>query len=169
MIKKSLLVLVCLTMIFALTARRQQHATAASQAKYVPVAKYDPSRDAGKDIQEAVAEARRTKKRVLLEVGGDWCIWCHEMDGFFEKNPKLLALREEHFITVKINVSPENENSAALSAYPKIPGYPHIFVLDAEGKLLQSQDTGELEAGRTYDLEKFLSFLKRWAEKQSDK
>lgn len=156
-------IFVCLMMILALALHGQEKASSSQQTKYAPVDKYDPSRDAAKDIREGIAEAQRTKKRVLLEVGGDWCSWCHEMDGFFSKNPKLLAFREEHYITVKINVSPENENVEALASYPKIPGYPHLFVLDAEGKLLQSQDTGELESGRTYDLEKFLSFLKRWA------
>src|SRR5713226_4755069 len=72
----------------------------------LPVTKYDPHRNAAKDIQDAVAEARRTGKRVLLEVGGEWCVWCHRMDRYFEENPKLLELRERNFITVKINFSP---------------------------------------------------------------
>lgn len=125
--------------------------------------KYDPKRDAEKDIQNAVAEARRTGKRILLEVGGEWCSWCHIMDDYFEQNPKLLDFREKHFILVKINFSRENENKRLLSRYPTIPGYPHIFVLDISGKLIHSQDTSQLESGRSYDLEKFFSFLTKWA------
>jgi thiol:disulfide interchange protein len=125
--------------------------------------KYDPNRDPEKDIQDAIAEARRTGKRILLEVGGEWCSWCHTMDGYFEQNPMLLEFREEHFVTLKINFSRENENKKLLSRYPTIEGYPHIFVLDANGKLLHSQNTGLLESGKSYDLEKFLKFLKRWA------
>jgi hypothetical protein len=64
---------------------------------------------------------------------------------------------------VKVNWSPENKNEAVLSQYPKIPGYPHLFVLDATGKLVRSQDTGELEAGKGHDPEKVRAFLKRWA------
>ena len=37
---------------------------------YEPVHHYDPARDAAKDIDDAVAEAARSGKRVLLEVGG---------------------------------------------------------------------------------------------------
>jgi thioredoxin-related protein len=134
-----------------------------NKTRYVPVTKYDPKRDAVKDIQDAIAEAKRSGKRILLEVGGEWCLWCHRMDHYFEGNPKLLELREQHFITVKINFSTENENKKLLSACPEIPGYPHIFVLDADGKLLHSQNTGELEAGKSYDLEKFIGFLKKWS------
>lgn len=134
-----------------------------NKTRHVPVTKYDPKRNAASDIQDAIAEAKRSGKRILLEVGGEWCVWCHRMDHYFEENLKLLELREQHFITVKINFSPENENKKLLSGYPEIPGYPHIFVLDCDGKLLHSQNTGELESGKSYDLEKFTAFLQKWS------
>jgi thiol:disulfide interchange protein len=125
---------------------------------------FDPNRDAAKDIEAAVAEASRTGKRVLVDVGGDWCRWCHEMEGYIEAHPALRTLRDRNYVTVKVNWSPENENRAVLSKYPKIPGYPHLFVLDKTGELLHSQNTGDLEDGKTsYDLQKFTSFLTRWA------
>ena len=132
------------------------------KTNYVPVTRYDPHSNAARDIQDAVAEARLTGKRVLLEVGGEWCVWCHRMDRYFEENPKLLELRERNFITVKINFSPANENKKVLSAYPEIQGYPHIFVVDTDGKFLHSQNTGDLESGKSYDLERFMAFLKKW-------
>ncbi len=136
-------------------------------AKYVPVNEYDPRRDAATDIAQAVAEARRAGRNVLLEVGGKWCVWCRIMDNYFEKHADIMQLRDENFVTVKINFSPDNENKALLSKYPEIPGYPHIFVLDAEGKLLHSQNTGDLEAGKSYDREKMIGFLKQWSPKQA--
>src|SRR5258706_4686379 len=132
-------------------------------AKYVPVTKYDPKRDAAADIQDAIKEAQRTKKRILLEVGGEWCSWCHTLDKFFETNPDLLALRENNFVTVKINFSEEHENKEVLSRYEAIPGYPHIFVLDSDGKFLYSRGTSALESGKSYDLARLRAFLKQWA------
>lgn len=131
--------------------------------KYTPIHVYDPGRNAETDIKDAIAEAQKTKKRILLEVGGKWCIWCRTMDGFFEKTPELTTFRDEKYIMVKINYSPENENKDVLSHYPAVAGYPHIFILDENGKLLHSQDTGELESGKSYDLEKFFAFLKKWS------
>ena len=142
-------------------SRAQDHGT--SPTSYVPVDNYNPKRNAAQDITDAIVEASHTGRRVLLEVGGKWCSWCHTMDRFFEQNPALLALREQNYVTVKINFSPENENKPVLRSYPPIPGYPHIFILDSDGKLLRSQDTGELELGRSYDLTRFSSFLKQWA------
>jgi thiol:disulfide interchange protein len=134
-----------------------------SKSKYVPVTEYDPRRDAAADIERAVVEARASKKNILLEVGGKWCIWCRIMDAYFEANPDVLKLREDNYVTVKVKYSPENENKEVLARYGEVAGYPHIFVLDPEGKLLQSQSTGELEAGKSYDKEKFVGFLKKWS------
>jgi thiol:disulfide interchange protein len=130
---------------------------------YVPVDAYDIKRDPAVDLQLAVAEATRTNKRILLEVGGEWCIWCHIMDDYFTAHPELTTLRDTKFITIKVNYSEENENKPFLSQYPKIPGYPHIFVLDSDGRFLHSQGTADLEEGRGYNLEKFTSFLTSWA------
>jgi thioredoxin-related protein len=138
-------------------------ACAAPDAAYEAVHQYDPTRDAAKDIDAAVAEAARSGKRVLLEVGGEWCIWCHRLDAFWQENPDLAELLEKNFVMVKINFSPDNENKEVLSRYPEIPGYPHFFVLDADGSLLHSQDTGQLETGDHHDREKVLGFLEKWA------
>ena len=130
---------------------------------YQAVHHYDPARDAAKDIDAAAAEAARSGKWVLLEVGGEWCIWCHRLDAFWEENPDIADLLERNFVMVKVNFSPDNENKDVRSRYPEIPGYPHFFVLDADGKLAHSQDTGQLEAGDHRDPEKVLAFLEQWA------
>jgi thiol:disulfide interchange protein len=130
--------------------------------QYVPVAKYDTARDPAADLRMAVAEATRSRKRILLEVGGEWCSWCHIMDAYFAAHPALVDERDRKFVTLKINYSEENDNKAFLSQYPKIPGYPHLFVLESDGTFLHSQGSGELESGRSYDLDRFTAFLKRW-------
>jgi len=133
--------------------------------QYTPVAKYDPGRSAEQDLRNAITEAQRTGKRILLEVGGEWCSWCHIMDKFFDQNPNLTKLRDTNYVTVKINFSKENENGKFLGQYPKIPGYPHLFVLESNGKLLHSQFTGDLEQGQSYNLQKFTKFLEAWVTK----
>jgi thiol:disulfide interchange protein len=143
--------------------------TAASQEKveavpsYVPVTKFDFSRDAAKDISAAAAEAKRTGRHVLVDVGGDWCIWCRRLDAFFDEQKDVADFLRKNYVAVKVNYSKENKNEAVLSRYPKVAGYPHLFVLDEDGKLLHSQDTGALESGKGHDREKVLAFLRLWA------
>lgn len=125
-------------------------------------AKFDPSRDAVADVAMAVGQARQEGKRVLVDVGGEWCAWCRIMDRFFAGNEQARSIRDAHYVWVKVNWSRENRNEALLSRWPKIDGYPHLFVLEADGSLLHSQDTSLLEQGRSYDAVKFIAFLERW-------
>ncbi|MCO5295825.1 MAG: thioredoxin family protein [Fimbriimonadaceae bacterium] len=142
----------------------QQNAGAA--AKGLPKV-FDPARDPATDLRVALAEAKRTGRRVLVDVGGEWCGWCHLMDKFLEEHTDLKGLRDKGFVWLKVNFSQENKNEKFLSAYPAIKGYPHLFVLDSEGKLLHSQDTGELEEGKGYNLAKYTAFLKAWSPKKN--
>jgi len=126
-------------------------------------ASFDPKRDPASDLEMAKVEAQRGGKRVLLDVGGEWCSWCHILDKFVESDAEIRSFRDANYVWMKVNYSEENENKAFLSKYPGIKGYPHLFVLDADGKLLHSQFTGELEKGKGYDRDKFFGFLKAWA------
>lgn len=146
---------------WALPAQAQT-APAATAGTGLP-AKFDPKRDAAQDVATAVAQAKSQGKRVLVDVGGEWCPWCHILDRFIAANADVKQLLDANYVWVKVNYSPDNKNEALLARWPKVKGYPHIFVLDADGKLLQSQDTGALEAGNDYDKPKVLAFLKQFA------
>src|SRR5512132_2035942 len=125
--------------------------------------KFDPSRNAAADVAHAIALARAQGKRVIVDVGGEWCTWCHIMDRFIAAHDDVRSLLDAHYVWVKVNYSKQNPNEALLARWPKVAGYPHLFVLDADGRLLHSQDTGRLESGSGYDRRKFLAMLGRWA------
>lgn len=135
----------------------------AAPAQTYAIGAFDPARDAGRDLRDAVALAGKSGRRVLMDVGGEWCVWCRRLDTLWATNAGLRAYRDSNFVTLKVNWSPENKNVALLSQYPKISGYPHFFVLERDGAFLHSQDTGELEKGKGHDPEKVMAFLKAWA------
>jgi thioredoxin-related protein len=128
--------------------------------------KFDPERNPEQDLKTAVALASKSGQRILLDVGGEWCIWCHKLDKFFQENVDVSEFLHANYLVVKINRSTENKNEKFLAKYPTIKGYPHLFVLDGKGKLLHSQDTGELETGDHHDHDKVFAFLKKWASKK---
>jgi thiol-disulfide isomerase/thioredoxin len=134
-------------------------------------AQFDPARDPVADLATAKVEAQRGGKRIVLDVGGEWCSWCHLLDAFVEGDAEIRSFRDANYVWMKVNYSEDNENAAFLSQYPQIKGYPHLFVLDAQGKLLHSQFTGELEADKGqpkgYNREKFVAFMKDWAPPQA--
>ena len=124
---------------------------------------FDPARNAAEDVARAVAMAKAQGKRVIVDVGGEWCSWCHILDRFIAANDDVAGLIARNFVWVKVNYSKENRNEALLSRWPTIRGYPHLFVLDANGALVHSQDTGVLESGNGYDKARVAAFLTRWA------
>jgi thioredoxin-related protein len=136
---------------------------AQDKSKKETIQKFDPSANPFKDLKQAVKEAKKGNKRILLDVGGEWCIWCHRIDQFIDQNVDIKNYLHDNYIVLKINFSEENKNVKFLAQYPKVPGFPHFFVLDKKGKLLHSQDTGLLEKEKSYDAEKMMTFLKEWA------
>lgn len=162
---KTIATIACLALLLTIAGAQEKPKKEFTQPDPVLIldTKFDPSRNADQDIQNAITEAKRTHKRIILDVGGEWCGWCHALDRFYSDHADLSAFRDAKYIWLKVNWSPENQNKEVLSRYPAIKGYPHLFVLDQDGKLLQSQDTSPLEEGKSYNLDRMFEFLKKWA------
>jgi hypothetical protein len=109
------------------------------------------------------SRSRSASRAPPADVGGEWCSWCHVLDRFFAAHPDLKHLRDVNYVWLKVNWSKENKNEAFLRRWPAVPGYPHLFVLDARGRLLQSQDTSLLETTKDYDPVAMRAFLVKWA------
>lgn len=123
---------------------------------------YNVKQDAFKDGAEAIKLATSTNRRILIELGGDWCKWCHKMDMFFDNNPQVKQKLHETFVMLKINVSDENDNAEFLKSFPKPLGYPHMYVSEYNGSVLWSQDTAEFLKDGHYTRESFMAFFDRW-------
>jgi thiol:disulfide interchange protein len=125
--------------------------------------KFDPLRDPAADLKAAIEIAKKDGKRIILDVGGEWCVWCHILDEYLVATPEIRKIQMENYVWLKVNMSEENENKLFLSAYPEIKGYPHLFVLEKDGTFLHSQDTAPLETKKSYDNALFKEFLLKWA------
>jgi hypothetical protein len=124
---------------------------------------YDPHANAFEQLDSAVAKAAAEDKLLLLISGGDWCIWCHYLAAFLEREPALDAALHDVFVVQKVHVGDENMNKEFFAGLPKAAGAPHFWVLSREGELLASQDTLPLEDGaKSYDRAKFSAFIDEW-------
>lgn len=124
---------------------------------------YDLDADPAEQLKATLVRAQAERKRVILQVGGDWCGWCKKLTKYIEETESVNKLLAEHYLLQKVTFDQRNPNEEFLSGYPKISGYPHLFVLSSEGELLHSQDTGKLEQGRGYDEAAVTDFLTKWA------
>mgnify|MGYP005989150355 FL=1 len=128
---------------------------------------YDDQRDPFQDAAAALALAQKTNRQVLIEIGGNWCTWCHKMDNFLAKNPEVFQALHSQYVLLKINVSDSNENNDFMKSLPPVLGYPHMYVSTAQGKMILSKDTAELLAGNDYSKEHWLNFLTQWSVKST--
>ncbi len=124
---------------------------------------YDSKADAFAIRDAAVAQATQEHKLVLVISGGDWCIWCHYLAAFLERETDLDAALHDVFVVAKVYVGDENQNKEFFATLPKAAGAPHFWILAASGELLASQDTLPLEDGaKSYDRAAFRAFIDRW-------
>jgi thioredoxin-related protein len=126
---------------------------------------YDPKANAEKDVAVAIAKAKKEGKHVLLQIGGNWCVWCYRFNSFVLLDPDLKNILNNNYVVYHLNYSSENKNLDYLKklGFPQRFGFPVFVVLDANGNRLNTQDSSLLEKGNSYDKSKVKSFLENWS------
>jgi thiol:disulfide interchange protein len=121
---------------------------------------YNPRANPSVLLDAALKQAHAGNRKVLVIAGGDWCRWCLILDRFVAANPDVKSALEGTFVVLKVYVGDKNRNTAFFSKLPKAKGYPHFWVLNADGSVAASVDTGPFEKSPdTYDKERFLKFI----------
>lgn len=126
-------------------------------------AQFDPGRNPAADLETAKVEAKRGGKHIILEVGGQWCQLCRDLDQFIGADAQTRSFRDANYIWLKVNYSDDNPNHAFLNQWPTLQGFPHFFVLDADGKRLHSQAVADLLKDHVFNRQNFTDFLNTWA------
>lgn len=124
---------------------------------------YDSTANPRADIAAALKQAKAEKKRVILDFGGDWCGDCQVLDIYMRQSPNS-ELLDKHFVLVHIDIGRMDHNVDVAQKY-KVPinkGVPALAVLDADGKLLYSQENKEFENMSHMKSSDVTDFLKRW-------
>jgi thioredoxin 1 len=113
------------------------------------------------DVKAALAEARRTHKRILLDFGGDWCGDCQVLNIYFHQSPNK-ELLEKYFVLVDVNIGKEDANLDIAHKYGvPVQGVPALAVLDEHGKAIYSQNK-EFSDMRYMDVASVTEFLNKW-------
>lgn len=139
-----------------------------------PAKIYNENADPKEQIAAALARAKKDNKRVLIQFGGDWCGWCVRLHQLMKADAEIARVLSYEYEYILIDV-PGTDNKNA--DFPKtlgatVKGYPHLTVLDANGKVLVQQDTEPLEVKNDkgasagleagHDKAKVLEFLKKY-------
>jgi thiol:disulfide interchange protein len=128
---------------------------------------FDPTADPAFELAHARTVALRTHRNLLLDVGGNWCVWCLVLDRALRDDPALKRLLDAGYVPVHVNVSPDNLNRSFMARFPAATGYPFLIVLSPDGsKILHAQNGLDFQKGKTpqdgYDHASIALFLARW-------
>ena len=120
---------------------------------------------AGADIDAALKLAAQTRRRVLVDFGGNWCGDCKVLDANLKKADNA-ALLDAHYVMVHVNVGErgitDNFTVAERYGIPLKKGVPALAILESDGQLVYSQKNGEFESLRRMDPQSVNDFLRQW-------
>ena len=78
---------------------------------------------------EVFSQAKREQRFVLLDLEAVWCHWCHVMDVTTYRDPKVLALLNSKYLTVRVDQDSRPDLSNRYEDY----GWPATVVFDSAG------------------------------------
>lgn len=135
----------------------------AQQTGKTPI--YDTTADPDTDIKQAVVLAAKTHRNVMLQVGGNWCIWCTRFHNTVAGNDTLNRLMNDNYVIVHVNYEKKLDHKPIWKelGYPQRFGFPVFVILDDKGNRIHTQNSAYLEEGKGHSPAKIAEFLQQWS------
>ena len=123
---------------------------------------YDSARNPAADFELALSSARESQRRVLVLVGGNWCVWCFFLDRHLNQDPAAAKLFYEGFEVLRVYWGEDNTNQAFLSRFPDFELFPHLFIVERDGTVLASVLADVLINDAKYDNALIAKLVEQW-------
>ncbi|MDE2182180.1 MAG: thioredoxin family protein [Alphaproteobacteria bacterium] len=141
-----------------------------SDLKALPVVErtpYDEAANAKADVDAAFARARKSHKRVLIDMGGNWCGDCIVLANLMQL-PEMKRFLAAHFEIVTVDVGRFDKNldiPARFGVADKLKsgGVPSIIIAEPDGKMVNKTDLSALEDARHMSPQAIAAWLAQWA------
>jgi thiol-disulfide isomerase/thioredoxin len=129
---------------------------------------YDTRADGEQQLAATLAEAKRTNKRVLLDLGANWCSDSQAMFRLFNTNAEVARVIEENYVFEMIDVNQRglgarNARLVERLGNPLSQGIPVLLILDANGAVLNSDPSERLADSDHQHPAMVLAYLRKWA------
>jgi len=113
-------------------------------------------------VEEAFATAARTKRKVLIDFGGNWCPDCRMLAGVFEQ-PEVAQWLESQFVVVPVNVGRIDKNLDIAKQYGvTIHEVPTVLIVTPGRTLLNADGANTLGNARAMSPQAVLDLLDKW-------
>jgi len=132
----------------------------------VPDRPFDEAADADAQVDAAIARARKSGKRVLIDLGGNWCADCRILSGLMER-PEMKRFLDAHFELVSVDVGRFNKNlqiPARWGITTRLEGVPALLVVTPDGKrLLNPGRVSAIQDARHFTPQALADWLAQWS------
>lgn len=125
---------------------------------------YDETADADRQVAQAKARARAEGKKLLIDLGGNWCPDCRVLAGVMAL-PEVGAFLRRHYVVVYVDVGRLDRNAQIARAYgvPKVTGVPALLVVDPRtNRLLNPGRIFALTDARNMTPQALADWLAQW-------
>ena len=130
----------------------------------VPDAPFAADADADAQVDAAFARARKNGKRVMIDLGGNWCADCRILSGLMEL-PEMRAFLASHYELVSVDVGRFNRNlqiPARFGIATRLEGVPAILVATPQGQLVNAGRVSAIEDARRMTPQALADWLAQW-------
>lgn len=154
--------------VLALTLFLSGCATAPSDVNSAGPQIYDPQAEGEQQLAAALAEAKAQQKRVLLNLGANWCSDSQSMYRLLKNDPRISRELNVHYVLVLVDVNKRTgvDRNAALATRlgdPLTRGIPVLLILGADGTLLNTEPAERLADSDHKHPRKVLRYLQKWS------
>jgi thiol:disulfide interchange protein len=142
--KRALICLLLLTAVLPVRAATPPKPSIANfeQLPVVTLQPYDEAVNADAQVAAAFARAQKSHKRVLIDLGGNWCVDCLVLDNFV-RLPEMRRFMAAHYEEVLVDVGRFNRNlqiPARFGITKRLEGVPALLIVTPDGKLVNGGD-----------------------------
>jgi len=127
---------------------------------------YDEHADANAAVAAAFAKARLSRKRVLIDLGGNWCGDCLVLANLMQL-PDLQRFLKAHYEMVSVDVGRFDRNlqvPARFGITKRLEGVPAILIVEPDGKtLVDAGHVAALADARHMTPQGLADWLAQWA------
>jgi thiol-disulfide isomerase/thioredoxin len=126
---------------------------------------YDEGANADAQVADAFARAKKSHKRVLIDLGGNWCPDCIILANFM-KLPEMHRFMEAHYEIAAVDVGRFNKNlqiPARFGFTQRLKGVPTVLIATPDGKLVNGDNVFATSDARHMTPQALADYLARYA------
>ena len=165
---KKLLIALCLMAALPAQAATAPKPSIASfqQLPVVTMQPYDEAANADAQVAAAFTRAQKSHKRVLIDLGGNWCVDCLVLSNFL-RLPEMRRFMEAHYEEVLVDVGRFNRNlqiPARFGVTKRLEGVPALLIVTPDGKLVNGDKIFATADAHSMTPQALAEYLARYAD-----